>query len=239
MVTAYTTIITGPNGWSLPSSGFVNPSYISGPAGQSDPNGSLGFDISSFASVFIAFEGTYTGQTALHQQTLDPTGKVGWFSVAGITPDAGGTATDSASTSGVGYVFPVTGLRHRIQVTALSTGTIIARIGENETPVGTITTAGAGGGGTSTPTGGTSDTLNITVATVIKASSGRLATVSVIVAGSASGTVNDCATTGAAATANQFGVLPNFIGVNVFNWPCGTGIVVVPGTGQTLAASWS
>lgn len=236
MVSAYTTIITGPNGWALPSSGFVNPSYISGPAGRPDPNSALGFDISSFASIFIAFEGTYTGQTALHQQTLDSAGLLGWFSVAGLSPDSGTSATDSASTTGTGYVFPVVGVRHRVAVTALSTGTMIARIGESEVTTAAITTAG-GGGGSSTPTG--SDTLNVTVPTVIKAAAGRLVSVSVVVAGTADGTVNDCATTGAAAAANQFGALPAFVGVNTFNWPCGTGIVVVPGTGQTLAVSWS
>lgn len=147
VVNSFTTIITGPNGWSLPSVGFVNPSYISGPAGQSDPNGALGFDISAFSSVFIAFEGTYTGQTVLHQQTMDPTGLVGWFAVAGISPDAGTSATDSASTTGTGYVFPAAGVRHRVSVTALSTGTMIARIGEDEVATAALITAGGGGGG--------------------------------------------------------------------------------------------
>jgi hypothetical protein len=94
-------------------------------------------------------------------------------------------------------------------------------------------------GGLRVDMGGFVDVLNITVATVIKASPGRLAKVSVVVAGTGDGTVNDCTTTGAAAVANQFGAIPAGAGISVFDWPCGTGIVVVPGAGQTLAVSYS
>ena len=87
--------------------------------------------------------------------------------------------------------------------------------------------------------GGSSAVLNITAATVVKASVGICYRVSVIVAGSATGTVNDVATTGGVAAANQFGTIPTTVGTYVFEWPCGTGIVVVPGTGQTLAVSFS
>lgn len=79
---------------------------------------------------------------------------------------------------------------------------------------------------------------NITAATAIKASPGRLVKISVIVAGSAAGTANDCATTGAAAVGNQIAAIPNSVGVINLDWPCATGIVVVPGTGQTLAVSY-
>lgn len=78
--------------------------------------------------------------------------------------------------------------------------------------------------------------LNITASTVLKASPGRAVRVSVIVAGSAAGSLNDCATTGAAAASNEVAVIPNTVGVYEIDWPCGTGIVIVPGTGQTLAA---
>lgn len=88
------------------------------------------------------------------------------------------------------------------------------------------------------PVGASSTTLNITTATVIKAAPGTLIAVAVIVAGSAPGTCNDCLTTGAAAPANQFGTIPASVNRYEFGWPCQTGIVVVPGTGQTLAVSW-
>ncbi len=87
--------------------------------------------------------------------------------------------------------------------------------------------------------GGNRAVLDVTTATVVKASAGILVSVSVIVAGSATGTVNDIATTGGAAAANQFGTIPNTVGTYTWNWPCSTGIVVVPGSGQTLAVSFT
>lgn len=86
--------------------------------------------------------------------------------------------------------------------------------------------------------GGASATLNISAATVVKATPGRLVRINVVAAGSTAGTANDCATTGAAATGNQIASLPNAVGPIELKWPCATGIVVVPGTGQTLAVSF-
>jgi hypothetical protein len=87
--------------------------------------------------------------------------------------------------------------------------------------------------------GGNRAALDVTAATALKATPGICVSVTVVVAGSTVGTVNDVATTGAAAAANQFGTIPNTVGTYTFNWPCGTGIVVVPGTGQTLAVSFT
>lgn len=86
---------------------------------------------------------------------------------------------------------------------------------------------------------GGSSVLNITQSTLVKVGPGRLAKVSVVVAGSGVGTINDCATTGAAAAANQIGTAPTALGTTTFNWPCFAGIVIVPGTGQTIAVSYS
>ncbi|OYV61585.1 MAG: hypothetical protein B7Z69_00540 [Actinobacteria bacterium 21-73-9] len=86
--------------------------------------------------------------------------------------------------------------------------------------------------------GGVSRTLDVTTATVIKASSGRVCNVNVIVAGSTAGTVNDVATTGGAAAANQVATIPDAVGNYSIQMPCLTGIVVVPGTGQTVAVSY-
>lgn len=83
-----------------------------------------------------------------------------------------------------------------------------------------------------------SNAYNITAATVIKASPGFVARISVVVAGSAAGTINDCVTTGAAGVANQIGTIPNTVGFLSAGWPCTTGITVVPGTGQTLAVAF-
>lgn len=86
--------------------------------------------------------------------------------------------------------------------------------------------------------GGTYALLNVAASTVVKAVAGRCIRVSVVTAGSTAGTLNDCATIGAAAVANQFGTIPNTVGTYDFEWPCGTGIVVVTGTGQVVAVSY-
>lgn len=86
---------------------------------------------------------------------------------------------------------------------------------------------------------GTSTVTNITAATVIKPTGGRIAKVSVLVAGSAVGAVHNCATTGAAAAGNQVAVVADTVGVYSIGMPCPAGIVVVPGTGQTLAVSFA
>ena len=80
---------------------------------------------------------------------------------------------------------------------------------------------------------------DITAATVVKAAPGYVATVIVQVAGSGTGTVNDCLTTGAAAIGNQVFVIPETVGSYQINWPFATGLVVVPGTGQTVAVSYA
>lgn len=88
---------------------------------------------------------------------------------------------------------------------------------------------------------GARTTSNITVPTVIKATPGTLLGIQVIVAGSAPGTANNCATSAAAAAGNEVAGIPNAVGaVSLPNSgiPCDGGIVVVPGTGQTIAVSF-
>lgn len=86
---------------------------------------------------------------------------------------------------------------------------------------------------------GYSSQLNITAATVVKVGPGLIATVSIVVAGSAAGTVFDVATLGGATTTNRIAILPNAVGVIQLLWPVQAGIVVSPGTGQTIAISYS
>jgi hypothetical protein len=84
-----------------------------------------------------------------------------------------------------------------------------------------------------------STTLNITAATAVKAAAGLVGTVCVVVKGTGNGTLNDCATTGAAAASNAFFALDDTAtSATVLNFPTSTGIVVVPGAGQTIAISW-
>lgn len=134
--------ITGGSTWAIASTAFSNPMYLNSPLGKTDNSVSTGFQITPGAAVVIGFEGTYSGATVAHEQTMDPDGLVGWFSVEG-SPSTGGSATSTGSTSGVAYVFTCIGVLHRIKVTALSTGTIEARIRlEGEA----ISTSGGGGG---------------------------------------------------------------------------------------------
>ena len=88
---------------------------------------------------------------------------------------------------------------------------------------------------------GLKSVLNITAATLVKASAGRLATISVLVVGTTVGSANDSATVAGAAPANQIAVIPEAVTTSplVMNFPCKNGIVVTPGTGQTLAVSFS
>lgn len=89
---------------------------------------------------------------------------------------------------------------------------------------------------------GSKTVLNITVATVVDATTTasyatrRINRVNVVVAGSAPGSVNDAATVAAVSSpANQVFVIPNVAGTYWLDTPCINGIVVTPGTGQTVA----
>lgn len=84
---------------------------------------------------------------------------------------------------------------------------------------------------------GVSNAAGLTTDTIVKAAAGRLAVVSVIVAGSATGRIYDGATT--SATTRPLYVIPMTVGVFVVNLPAAFGIFVSPGTGQTVTVSYS
>lgn len=106
-------------------------------------------------------------------------------------------------------------------------------------PSNAVTLANTDAQGNQLVAAGSLTALNITAASVVKTGAGRVAKVSVLVAGSAAGSVNDAATTGAAAVANQLAVVPNTVGIYLIDMPITNGLVVTPGTGQTLAVSYS
>jgi hypothetical protein len=87
---------------------------------------------------------------------------------------------------------------------------------------------------------GLSTLEGITAATVVKTSAGRVASVSVTTAGSGTGMIYDSPNT---TQTMPLWVIPEATASNgepyVVNLPCDSGILVVPGTGQTLAVSWS
>jgi hypothetical protein len=78
----------------------------------------------------------------------------------------------------------------------------------------------------------------ITAPTVVKAVAGRVCSVSVIVGG-AVGTIYDGATL--TATTKPIYIIPDTVGTEpyVVNFPCSFGILVVPGSGQTVSVSYS
>ena len=86
---------------------------------------------------------------------------------------------------------------------------------------------------------GISTALNLSASTVVKATPGRVCKVNVITAGSAPGTINDCATTGAIATSNQVATIPNTVGQYDIDFPCLVGITYGLGTGQVVAISYN
>lgn len=82
--------------------------------------------------------------------------------------------------------------------------------------------------------GGDSTQLNITAAAVVKNTAGRIAKIVILAPGSTGGafTINNCATTGAATTANQVFTLPYDSAINVagqvieLDMLCSAGITV-------------
>ena len=84
-----------------------------------------------------------------------------------------------------------------------------------------------------------SSALNITSPKLVKNAGGTVLAVSVIAPGSAPGSINDCAATGAAAAENQVASTPVAVGTYQINFPCLVGIVVVPGAGQVLAVNFT
>jgi hypothetical protein len=80
-----------------------------------------------------------------------------------------------------------------------------------------------------------SDTLTAT--TLVSTGQGRVASISVTVAGSADGMIYDSSATG--SLVNSLSVIDNVLGVTVVNMPYNNGLVVVPGTGMTVVVSYS
>jgi hypothetical protein len=77
----------------------------------------------------------------------------------------------------------------------------------------------------------------VTAPTVIKATSGRIARISVVVGGSASGTVYDSAVLG--GITRPLSTIPTTVGIYEVNFPVSYGILVVPGSGQTISGVYS
>lgn len=86
---------------------------------------------------------------------------------------------------------------------------------------------------------GTKSFLNVTATTLVKAIAGRVARVNVVVAGGTNtGAIYDSATTGGIGASNLIAVIPDAVGSYSIDFPCFNGIVVAPGTGNTVTISY-
>lgn len=88
---------------------------------------------------------------------------------------------------------------------------------------------------------GVTTTEAITAPTVLKSAPGRVASVSVIVPGSATGMIYD--SVAASTTTAPVWIIPNAVASNgepyVVNMATDSGILVVPGSGMTVTVCWS
>lgn len=84
---------------------------------------------------------------------------------------------------------------------------------------------------------GISNLSDIATETIVKASPGRVATVSITTAGSAPGYIYD--STVVTASARKLYTIPSTLGVVHVNLPANYGIVAAPGTGQVICVGFS
>lgn len=86
---------------------------------------------------------------------------------------------------------------------------------------------------------GSNTSLTVTAQTLVVTGRGYLVSFSVTVAGTAAGTVNNAQSVALANAGNALCATPNTIGV----YPCGlvftNGLVISPGTGQSLNVTYS
>lgn len=78
---------------------------------------------------------------------------------------------------------------------------------------------------------------DISAATIVKNSSGRVATITVTTVGTSTGKVYD--QSALTPLVRAIFVIPEAVGIYVVNMPTSYGILVVPGTGQSVAVSYS
>jgi len=84
---------------------------------------------------------------------------------------------------------------------------------------------------------GTARSVTMTSSTLVASGQGRIASVSVVIAGSTACVIYDSNST--ASATNALAAVTNAIGVTVINMPYNNGLVVVPGTGMTVVVTYS
>jgi hypothetical protein len=86
---------------------------------------------------------------------------------------------------------------------------------------------------------GTLTSATVSASTLIIAGKGRIVNFSVVVAGSTVGTIYNSATTAAVAAANALCAIPSTVGVFQTGQNFSNGLVVVPGTGQSINVTYA
>ena len=86
---------------------------------------------------------------------------------------------------------------------------------------------------------GTNTSTTVTSSTLVVTGKGYLVNVSVLVPGSTDGLVHNATTTAAASAINALCVVPNINGVFPIGQVFTNGLVLVPGTGQSLNVTYS
>ena len=85
----------------------------------------------------------------------------------------------------------------------------------------------------------TTTSATVTSSTLVITGSGRLISFSVVVAGSANGLIYNAGTPSGGAAANTLVATPTTVGVYAANMVFTDGLVVVPGTGQSINVTYS
>ena len=86
---------------------------------------------------------------------------------------------------------------------------------------------------------GTQTSVTVTAATVIYAGKGYLVNFSIVVAGSAAGTINNAGAIGSVAASNALCATPATVGIVKVGQVFSDGLVVTPGTGQSINVTYS
>ena len=86
---------------------------------------------------------------------------------------------------------------------------------------------------------GTQTSATITTTTLIYPQAGYFVNFAVIAAGSTAGTIYNSSTTSGIAASNALCVVPNSVGITKTGQVFNVGLVVVPGTGQSINVTYS
>jgi hypothetical protein len=86
---------------------------------------------------------------------------------------------------------------------------------------------------------GTQTSITVTSSTSVIVGSGYLVNFSVVVAGSSAGTIYNASATSATAASNALCAIPDVVGIYKAGQAYSAGLVVVPGTGQSVNITYS